>query len=183
MKEGELINEDAVLLCQHASSIIPYRMVNPYALKSPTSPHIASEQMGVKVRFEKILHAFNELQKRSDIVLVEGVGGWEVPLNSDQTVAELALAFGLPVIMVVGLRLGCLNHAILTYKAIIQAGLICAGWLGNQIDPDFASIEEYILTLQQKIDAPMLGSLPYNPEFCPDMLAKHLNSSLFEQVG
>ena len=131
---------------------------------------------------ENLEEAFSDLQKQSDIVLVEGVGGWEVPLNSEQTVADLALAFGLPVIMVVRLRLGCLNHAILSYKAIIQAGLICAGWIGNQIDPDVAFIEEYTQTLQQKIDAPMLGSLPYNPEFCPDMLVKHLNSSLFDQV-
>ncbi len=183
MEDGELINDDASLIAQHASFDIPYRIVNPYAFELPASPHIASRQVGVTVRFEKILDAFQQLQNQSDIVLIEGVGGWEVPLNSEQTVAELALAFGFPVILVVGLRLGCLNHAILSYKAIIRTGLICAGWIGNRIDPDFAFIEENIQTLQQKIDAPMLGSLPYDPEFCPDMLVKHMNSSVFEQAG
>ena len=183
MEGGKLINDDASLIAQHASFSVLYRIVNPYAFELPISPHIASKQVGETVRFDKILEAFSELQNQSDIVLVEGVGGWEVPLNSEQTVAELATAFGLPVILVVGLRLGCLNHAILTYKAIIQADLICAGWIGNRIDPDFAFAEETIQTLQQKIDAPMLGSLPFNPELCPDVLMKHLNSSFFEQVG
>ncbi len=182
IEHGELINNDAFLLAKHASINIPYRTVNPYALESPTSPHIAAEQAGIEVSFETILDAFNALQKQSDIVLVEGVGGWEVPLNSEQTIAELALALGLPVILVVGLRLGCLNHALLTYRAIIQTGLTCSGWIGNRVDSGFEFIEEYLQTLEQKIDAPMLGSLPYCPEFSPCEDVNYLNSSFFEQI-
>lgn len=175
MEGGNLVNEDAILLRNFASCAPPYQSVNPYAFEPAIAPHIAAEQASKLVRFEKIIAVFKQLQKQSDCVLVEGVGGWEVPLNSNQTVADLAVALQLPVILVVGLRLGCLNHAVLTYNAIVQSGLVCAGWVANPIDPDFAFADENIQTLQKKINAPMLGRLPYLPEFSPGLLSQSID--------
>ena len=175
-----LRNEDALLLQTHASFAVPYETVNPYAFEPPIAPHIAARHSGTTIELNAITAAYHQLAEQADSVVVEGVGGWQVPLNADQTVADLAFALGLPVILVVGMRLGCLNHALLSDAAIGRSRLVRAGWIANCIDPDFAFIEDNIATLQQKINAPLLGVIPYLTALNTDVLARRLGNFPFK---
>jgi dethiobiotin synthetase len=162
-ENGALRNEDALLLQAHSSEETPYERVNPYAFEPPIAPHIAAAQTGVTVEFGHISACFAALRARADCVVVEGVGGWEAPLTDTANVADLARLLDLPVILVVGLRLGCLNHAILTQRAIEQAGLPCLGWVANAVDEAMPRREENIATLRQRLPAPCLAELPHGP--------------------
>jgi dethiobiotin synthetase len=159
--DGGWKNEDALLLQQHASFAAPYPLVNPYALELPLAPHLAAQYAGISIDFDVIGAAFRQLQAQTDIVLVEGVGGWTVPLNAAQEVADLAKFLGLPVIIVVGLRLGCINHARLTYQAVVASGAQCRGWLASCIDPQMVARDENVAALRGLIAAPLLGVLPH----------------------
>ncbi|WP_366019930.1 dethiobiotin synthase [Nitrosomonas sp.] len=138
--------------------------INPYAFDSPVSPHIAAQQAGVEIDLAVIQRAYQTLNSQTDVVIVEGAGGFLVPLNAQQTGVDLARALNLPVILVVGMRLGCLNHALLTAQAIKTAGLILAGWVANCIDPQMLMLEENITTLEQRLDCPLLGVMPFDLE-------------------
>lgn len=138
--------------------------VNPYAFGPSISPHIAARQAGVEIDLAVIQRAYQALSNQADIVIVEGAGGFLVPLNAQQTGADLACALNLPVILVVGMRLGCLNHALLTAQAIRAAGLTLAGWVANGIDPQMMVLEENIATLEQRLDGPLLGVVPFDLE-------------------
>lgn len=138
--------------------------VNPYAFDPPVSPHIAARQAGVDIDLAVIQRAYQALSNQADIVIVEGAGGFLVPLNARQTGADLARALNLPVILVVGMRLGCLSHALLTAQAIRAAGLTLAGWMANCIDPQMQVLEENIATLEQRLDGPLLGVLAFDSE-------------------
>jgi dethiobiotin synthetase len=162
LHDGELKNEDALLLQHYASFAVPYALVNPYALELPVAPHIAAQRAGIAIDFDAIGAAFRQLQAQADAVLVEGVGGWAVPLSAAQDVADLAKSLGLPVIMAVGMRLGCINHALLTYRAIAASGVEFRGWLAVCVDPHMAAVEENIAALQGLIAAPLLGVLPHS---------------------
>jgi len=153
-------NADALLLQQQASVALAYELVNPYAFEPPIAPHLAAAQAGVRINFENILGTHQSLAARTDCVLVEGVGGWQVPLNEDETLADLARLLGLDVIMVVAVRLGCLNHALLTAAAIEAAGCTLAGWVANGLPPVPECARENINTLKSMISAPLLGVLP-----------------------
>jgi dethiobiotin synthetase len=131
--------------------------VNPYAFDPPVSPHIAAQQTGIDIDLTVIQRAYQALSNQADIVIVEGAGGFLVPLNAQQTGADLACALNLPVILVVGMRLGCLSHALLTAQAIRAAGLPLAGWVANGIDPQMRVLEENIATLKQRLEGPLLG--------------------------
>lgn len=160
--DGELKNEDALILMQAANVDADYKTVNPYVFEPAVAPHIAAEQVGTEIDFDKIKNNYDQLKKISDVVVVEGVGGWYAPLSSYTTVADLADALQLPVILVVGLRLGCLNHALLTAQAIRQSGLPVAGWVANHMEKDFSSAEENIKTLKHYLnDLPFLGTVPF----------------------
>ena len=165
--EGRLRNEDALMLQEHASEHIPYNLVNPYAFKQPVSPHIASIQESKSIDIEVIKENFEVLKDRAEVVIVEGVGGWMAPLNATDDVSDLAEALQLPVILVVGIRLGCINHARLTYTAIQSSGLRCAGWIANCVTEDMQAGRLNIDTLRSNIDAPLIGELPYSksPDF------------------
>lgn len=165
-------NQDALLLQQHASRFMDYAWVNPYAFAMPVSPHLACGDVDVKM--EVLLQAYAELQKQSDVVLVEGAGGWLSPLSPELNNADLAIALQLPVIMVVGMRLGCINHARLTYQAIQLAAVECAGWVAVQIDADMQSLVGNLTYLQHCLDTPFLGFLPFSVVADFDYLAKHL---------
>ncbi len=141
--------------------------LNPYALQAPIAPHIAAGQEGIAIEIAHIRHCYDRLAKSADVVVVEGVGGFLVPINAHETTADLARALNLPVILVVGMRLGCINHALLTVQAIQHAGLRLAGWVANGIDPGMLMPEENIAALQQRIDAPLLGKVPFAET--PDM--------------
>jgi dethiobiotin synthetase len=171
---GQWRNQDALLLQEHASIWLDYDLINPYAFQLPVSPHLAAENNPVQL--DKIVSVFERLKQKADMVLVEGVGGWLVPLNNQgDDVAELVKRLQLPVIMVVAIRLGCINHARLTYQAINNSGLNCAGWLAVCIDPNMLKQKENINTLEQLIATPLLGILPYltKPDF--DYLAKKID--------
>lgn len=152
--------------------------INPYALVPPIAPHIAAKQAGVTIDLAVIQQAFYALQKTADRVIVEGAGGFLVPLGDRYDTRDLACALGLPVVLVVGLRLGCLNHALLTAQAIQASGLPLAGWVANQIDPAMASLAENVDTLQQRLAAPLLGVLPFREQPDAKAFATQLDTRL-----
>ncbi|MDD5240361.1 MAG: dethiobiotin synthase [Sulfuricella sp.] len=152
--------DDVARLCAAGNVAAPPQLVNPYALIPPVAPHLAAAQAGVEIRLETIVDAFRQLRDLADVVVVEGVGGFAVPLNDREDTADLAQQLGLPVILVVGLRLGCLNHALLTAEAIRQRGLKLAGWVANQIEPEMPFLRENIVALERRLAAPLLGELP-----------------------
>lgn len=138
--------------------------VNPYAFDPPVSPHIAAEQAAVEIGLTVIQQAYQQLCNRADVIIVEGAGGFLVPIGPQQTGADLACALNLPVILVVGMRLGCLNHALLTAQAIRTAGLSLTGWVANCMDPEMLMLQENIVTLEQRLNGPMLGIVPFYGE-------------------
>jgi len=149
-------NSDAIALRAAANVPAPYETVNPYCLKLPASPHIAAAKEGITVKLAPIVQAFGQLTRSSELVVVEGAGGWLAPINETETMADIAVALDLPVILVVGLRLGCLNHALLTAQAVEARGLALAGWIGNQLQPSFAHAAENLATLEARLAAPLL---------------------------
>jgi dethiobiotin synthetase len=159
MREGRLKNEDALLIQENASVALSYDLINPYVYELPVSPHLA----GVKnpVILAEVVSGFGALKELADIVLVEGAGGWCTPLNEREDISHLAKSLALPVIMVVAIRLGCINHAKLTHQAIERSGVKCAGWIAMCTDSDLLSRDENIQTIKTALDAPLLGVLPY----------------------
>ncbi|HET7306788.1 MAG TPA: dethiobiotin synthase [Gammaproteobacteria bacterium] len=161
IETGEgLRNEDAQALMRAAAVECVYEDINPYAFVPPIAPHIAAEEAGVVIDFERILESYAKLAAAGDCVVVEGVGGWTVPLNANQSVADLAVALDLPVVLAVGMRLGCLNHALLTAESIQAAGARCVGWVANELDGSMARLEENIRTLQAMMPFPMIARVP-----------------------
>jgi dethiobiotin synthetase len=136
-------------------------LVNPYALKEPVAPHIAAARAAVSIDLDRIRDCFDRLRALADRVVVEGVGGFCVPLNDRQDTADLAVLLGLPIVLVVGMRLGCLNHALLTQQAILARGLTLSGWVANRIDPRMERCAENIEFLGRAIAAPRLGDIPF----------------------
>ena len=154
-------NPDALLLQAEASQSHPYATVNPWLFEPPIAPHIAAREAGVTIGIEAIVAAHERLRASADVVLAEGAGGFLVPLDRAYTFADLPKFLSMGVLLVVGLRLGCLNHALLTAEAIRARGLEFAGWIGNAIDPDFARAEANVATLAARIAAPCLGIVPW----------------------
>ncbi|MDO1529013.1 dethiobiotin synthase [Fulvimonas sp. R45] len=155
-------NEDALaLLAAGGEPVPPYVRINPVALAEPLSPHLAAAHEGVTIALPPLRAAFDALCVDHDAVVVEGVGGWRVPLAPGLFASEIPRAWQLPVILVVGLRLGCLSHALLTAEAIVADGCRLAGWIGNRIDPAMDAAEENIATLRELLPAPCLGILPH----------------------
>lgn len=162
---GQLRNEDALALADAANSKADYSLVNPYVFSEPVSPHIAAARAGVEIDLDKINDCYHILQQQSDLVVVEGVGGWYAPLSMHCTVADMAEKLQLPVVLVVGLRLGCLNHALLSAQAIRQSGLPFAGWIANSLTDKFTAEDENIETLQHFLhDIPFLGAVAYQSQ-------------------
>ncbi|WP_201314735.1 dethiobiotin synthase [Dyella sp. EPa41] len=159
-REG-LRNDDALALQAASSAPMPYEWINPIALREPLSPHLAAAHEGVDIRLAPLRDAFMRLRDMHDVVMVEGVGGWLVPLSRGLLASDIARQWQLPVILVVGMRLGCLSHALLSARAIATDGCRLVGWIGNRIDPDMAAVEENLATLRQLLPAPCLGVLPY----------------------
>jgi dethiobiotin synthetase len=170
-----LRNDDALRLQQQASIELDYAAVNPYAFAPAVAPHIAAEQAGMHIDTGYIVNKYKEISCLSDWVLVEGAGGWQVPLTADETLADLARLLGLDVIMVVAIRLGCLNHALLTAASIAAAGCTLAGWVANQLPPVPGLAQENINTLKSRISAPLLGVLPGFQEVNARAVAENLS--------
>lgn len=155
-------NEDALLLQQHASIDLPYFLVNPLAFEQPVAPFIPASINKIKLDCQTIIsHSGAALKRRADVHLIEGVGGWLMPLSTTETMADVAVALDAQIIMVVGMRLGCLNHALLTYDAIRQKSSKLIAWVANCIDPDMQYIDKNIDFLREKIDVPLLSVINY----------------------
>jgi len=156
-----LRNEDALALQAAGPAGVPYAAINPVSLRAPLSPHLAAARDGVEVTLPPLTAAFEQLRARHAPVVVEGVGGWMVPLAPGLMAPALAQAWELPVILVVGLRLGCLNHAMLSARAIAADGCRLLGWIGNRIDPAMEAVDDNLATLRALLPAPCLGVLPH----------------------
>jgi dethiobiotin synthetase len=159
-RDGAWRNEDVDALAATASLKLPQSLIAPYVLPTPAAPHIAAALQGVQIDPAHILHCYQQLRDQSDAVVVEGVGGFCVPLTDDFDTADLAQQLALPVILVVGLRLGCISQALLTAQAIAARGLVLAGWAANTVDTDMAYVQENIQALTDRLPAPLLGHLP-----------------------
>lgn len=170
-----LRNEDALRLAAQGSFPIRHADINPYAFEPAIAPHLAAARQGVVISTAVIRSACRRLAERADAVVVEGVGGWRVPLGPEEDVGSLARVLGLPVVLAVGLRLGCLSHALLTAEAIERDRCTLAGWVGNRIDPGMDALEESLQALGERIAAPCLGVLPWAPGVGARELAGHLD--------
>ena len=156
-------NEDVNALRAASSFSVPREAMCPYLFKPAIAPHIAAAEVGVEIDIAIIEAHYQALRAQADVVVVEGAGGFIIPLNATQTSADLVQRLGLPVVLVVGMRLGCLNHALLTQEAILARGLQLAGWVANRIDPQMSRAEANLATLRERLDAPLLGDIPYQP--------------------
>ena len=154
-------NEDALLLQQASDPVPAYRDVNPYALPNPLAPELAAADAGVSIELQPIVEAHARLAAVADAVVVEGVGGWAAPLTASLDQLDVVRALELPVVMVVGLRLGCINHARLTARAIVEDGAQLVGWIANDIDPAMARSDDNFVILQRVLPVPCWGRLPH----------------------
>ncbi len=175
-----LRNEDALALLREMNVHARYEVVNPYAFAPAIAPHIAASEAGHTIDFEVLDRCYERLALESDVTIVEGAGGWLAPIDARRTFADLAAHWQLDVILVVGLRLGCLNHALLTAESIGRRGLRLAGWVGNSIDPQFERRDENVSTLRASIDAACLGIIPHAPRAETADVANILSTSLRE---
>jgi dethiobiotin synthetase len=159
-EDDQLINADAELLAATATVRAPLTTVNPFALETPIAPHIAAADAGIALDVEGIVAACRTAASGAEFTVIEGAGGWRVPLGATRTMADVAVSLGLPVVLVVGLRLGCLNHALLTAEAIRADGLLIAGWVANPLQAVMPRVEENIAFLSARLETPMLVRLP-----------------------
>lgn len=160
-------SEDAIALRAASTVRVPPALDNPVRLPDPLSPHLAAERAGTRIDIPHLVACQRELAQHADAMVVEGAGGFLVPLSPEHTGADLAQALGLPVLLVVGLRLGCLNHALLSAEAIRARGLPLAGWVANRIDPGMAAADDNIAFLRQRLGAPLLADIAHSaaPDF------------------
>ena len=171
---GQQSNEDVEALVAASSIAAERALVNPYLFSPPIAPHIAAEETKTRIDAKRIVDCFGQLAAMADIVVVEGVGGFRVPLYEGLDTADLASNLGLPVVLVVGLRLGCINHALLTAEAISARGLSCIGWVANQIDPQMSRVQEDIAALDARLDMPRLAYVEHLSEPTADMVASRI---------
>ena len=164
-RDGVAMNEDVALLqSAMGGNAPPLSVINPYALEDPTAPHIAAARAGLRLELGPIEDAYRQARALAEVVLVEGVGGWCLPLNERQWLADIPKALDLPVLMVAGIRLGSLNHALLTARAVVADGCRLAGWVANVLDPDYPYAAETIDTLAGHLGSPPLATVGWSRE-------------------
>jgi dethiobiotin synthetase len=173
---GRMASSDALQLAAASGQSTDYAELNPFCLEVAVSPHIAAKLANIEIDIPKIVTIARRLQARSDLLLIEGAGGWYTPISEEASMADLAQALEVPVLLVVGLKLGCLNHARLSLEAIRRCSCRFAGWIGNRIDPEFMASAENLATLRQLLGADPLAVLPYSPETYDD--AGHARGAL-----
>jgi len=172
---------DVDALARASTVPAPVKLVNPYAFEPAIAPHIAAAVAASRIDIEAIARAYEELSRRAQVVVVEGVGGFLVPLNERETTADLARRLALPVVLVVGMRLGCLNHALLTSAQVDATGLRCVGWVANCIVPHMPQLDANIDALRERLGSPLLGVVPFQRDPAPDRVARFLSlDSLME---
>ena len=177
--EAGLRNDDALVLQENSSVAVPYQAVNPIAFQLPIAPHIAADLENKPISIDVISQGLHNLQqKNADLLIVEGAGGWRLPLNDKQMLSGWVVAQKLPVILVVGMKLGCLNHAVLSYETILNDGLNVVGWIANQLQPDMPYYQENLQLLNGKIAAPMIAEIPYSSNVNEIDLAQFVNCDL-----
>jgi len=179
-----VFNDDALLLQQYSSVKLDYSQVNPVLLREPVAPHIAAAKENRRLNIDRLLGftrgalSSSPSGCRPDLCLIEGAGGWRVPLSPVNTMADLARALGFPVVIVVGLKLGCLNHALLTAEAVRRDGLAVAGWVATVVDPTMAVIHENLETLKSLLPFPCLGCVPWLESVSTEKVAEYLDLSV-----
>lgn len=178
-----LRNEDALALQAASSGVWPYATVNPYAFAPPIAPELAAAEAGHEVTMALLQAAHAQLAAGCDVVVVEGAGGWAAPFSPTLDQADVARALGLPVVLVVGLRLGCVSHARLTARAVLDDGLVLAGWIGNVIDPGMLRLDANIDTLRARLPAPCWGVLPHAPGAAAPTAATHLQVPAWDALA
>jgi dethiobiotin synthetase len=169
-------NADVLALSTAGNVAATPGQINPYSFYPAAAPHLAARHAGVRIELTRIVNSYRELAGQADEVIVEGAGGFRIPLNDTQDSADLAVELDLPVILVVGMRLGCLNHALLTAEAITTRGLKLAGWVANCIDPQMNFLDENIASLRQRLTAPLLGIVPHQPNIDARSIVLELES-------
>jgi dethiobiotin synthetase len=174
--DGTMINEDVVMIMRASQQQDPQRLINPYALLSPVSPHIAAKRQQIAIDIDTISASADALALDRELLLVEGAGGWHAPVSDSATMADIALSLQAPVLLVVGLKLGCLNHARLSLEAIRGSGLGLAGWIGSEIDPEMQELGENRRYLEAMFGEKALSWLPFEAD--PGNDARHLASAL-----
>ena len=180
---GQGANADTIALAEAAGPDAPsYGEITPVLLRDPLAPHIAAAREGRAIALTPLVEAYRALDRRWDFTVVEGVGGFRVPLARDLDAADLAAALGLPVVLVVGLRLGCLNHALLTAESIARARLPLAGWIANAVDPSMAAADENVAALAERLGAPLIGRFPFVRNADPREFAARLDVSAFAKT-
>ena len=176
-----LRNADALALMAQCTLALSYEEVNPVAFEPAIAPHIAAREAGVALTVQALLTPMQRiLRQRADFTLIEGAGGWRVPLSGQDSLSDVAQGLDLPVILVVGVRLGCISHALLTAEAIAQDGLQLAGWVANIIDPKTSRLEENLATLAERLPAPCLGRVPKLKSPTPEAVAQYLELDLLD---
>lgn len=176
-----LRNADALALMAECSIPLTYNEVNPVAFEPAIAPHIAAREVGVTLTVDSLLVPMQAiLDKQAQFTLIEGAGGWRVPLSGQDSLSDLAQALNLQVILVVGVRLGCISHALLTAEAIARDGLQLAGWVANIIDPKTSRLEENLATLAERLPAPCLGRVPRLKSASAKAVAEHLQLDLLD---
>lgn len=178
-----LRNDDALALLGECTLALRYEEVNPLAFEPAIAPHLAAQEAGVRLNVAALQGPVQTiLDKQADFTVVEGAGGWRVPLAEGQALSDLAIALQLPVILVVGVRLGCINHALLTAEAILRDGLPLAGWVANLVDPQTSRLEDNLATLTERLPAPCLGYVPRLAEATPSAVSACLNLALLHRA-
>ena len=179
MTSDGLRNEDALQLLAQTNLPVSYEQLNPVALEPAIAPHIAAAEAGRRLSADRLAGFYRGvMMQRPDFTVVEGAGGWRVPLNDRETFADLAKVMQLPVVLVVGVDLGCINHALLTAEAIQRDGLILAGWVANQVVPKMDRYQDNLATLQRWIPCPMIGEVPHQPGVSAEQVAERLRLNI-----
>jgi dethiobiotin synthetase len=178
--DGESRHADVEALIAAGNVAAPRDLVNPYCFPEPIAPHIGAARAGIRIDLERIARCFEELGTQADVVVVEGVGGFRVPLGAGLDTGVLAQRLALPVVLVVGMRLGCLNHALLTSEAIAARGLALAGWVANHIDRDMQAADENVQALREAMPAPLIARFPHRAPIVPGALATRVE---FERLA
>ena len=175
MTKDGLRNDDALKILSHCSKEMLYEDVNPYCFRSPLAPHVAAQEDGATIEIDVIEQAYKRLCGQTDAIIVEGIGGWRVPLSEGLQTADMVRRLQIPVILVVGLRLGCISHALLSTEAIRHDKIKMLGWVGCQVNPDYRGLRETIDTLSCSIQAPLLGVVPHLYGAGPKEIASYID--------
>jgi dethiobiotin synthetase len=180
--EEGLRNADALLLQSVITQSLVYDQINPYALEAAIAPHIAAQQEKRSLSVDRLSGFCRGVLGSADFTLLEGAGGWRVPINPRETLADLAKNLQLPVIMVVGIRLGCINHALLTFEAIVRDGVPVVGWVANCVDADMPVLQENIDSLRARLPVPCLGVVPFLVDQSPSLVATYFDDVELQKI-